>query len=360
MGLKGSGYYSLRDILGYNCKYNIVLSDRGRGKSWEAKWFLMNQDGKFMCLYRQQPDMAAAMMDWTDPLTQGDDEHDPIPPTSFEWKGSDKDGWTLWFEGRPKGYFRYLTQVNHIKQEVFPDDLNWVWLDEFIPLVYRKLPGVSSEGDAIRTIVKTIEHDSVRTREQKGLKPLRVLMFANPFTWNNPILSYFKVVPKGYGIWKVGPGIACELLPPMEMDTDGKMTVDQFLGDEVNRNQGWVDQKAYVVERWPKGLIPFMSIRIGDRFFIVHRKDGAKKYYVKEVSEHNRNCQYVMGSLDGMREYESCLTGTKILQHLQTKAYIGGIWFADINCKFDFLNAIVRPLPETIYPLRRDPVLQWK
>jgi len=341
MGIAKSGYYSLREILGYQAKYNVVLSDRGRGKSWDAKWFLINQPGTSMCVYRQQPDMTSAMLDWTDPLTAGDDEHEPIPPTSFEWKGSDKDGWTLYYEGAPKIWFRYLTQVNHIKQEVFPDDMNWVWFDEFIPMAWKKLPGIASEGDALRTIIKTIEHDTVRTREEKGLKPLRVIMFANPFTWNNPILSYFKIVPRGYGIWRVGPGVVCELLPPYEeVKKDRKMTVDEFLGDEVNKNQGWVDQQAYVLDKWPKNAEPFLSLRLEDKFFIVYKRDGSKRYYVKRTEEHNRNCPFVMGSIMGLKEYETCVDGTKMLQHLQTKSYQGGVWFTDINCKFDFLNAI--------------------
>ena len=45
MGVDKDGYYTLRDILGYNCKVNIVLSDRGRGKSYGTKLFLMRQEG---------------------------------------------------------------------------------------------------------------------------------------------------------------------------------------------------------------------------------------------------------------------------------------------------------------------------
>ena len=342
MGLKPSGYYSLREILGYNAKYNIVLSDRGRGKSWEAKHFLIRQSGMFMCLYRQQPDMCAAMMDWIDPLVAGDDEHEPIPATSFSWKGSDKDGWTLYYEGAPKGIFRYLTQVNHIKQEVFPDDLNWIWFDEFIPLVWKKLPGMVSEGDALRTIVKTVEHDTVRTRTEKGLKELRVLMFANPFTWNNPILSYFKIVPRGYGVWKVGPGVVCELLPPYEKEKkDNRMTVDEFLGEEVNRNQGWLEQTAFVLDEWPKNCIPLISLRLDDMYFVIYNKEGSKKYYVKKSEKHNESCRFVLGTMKGLKEEENCLDGSNMLKHLQGKSYQGGILFADINCKFDFLNRLL-------------------
>ena len=130
MGVGNDGYYSLREILGYNCKYNIVLSDRGRGKSYGTKRFLMEQEGTSMCLYRSVPDMASAIKDWLDPLEEMGYNLD-----AFQWDGSDKEGWELYHNGVCKIWFRAITMVNHIKQEKFPNDMNWVWLDEFIPLV---------------------------------------------------------------------------------------------------------------------------------------------------------------------------------------------------------------------------------
>lgn len=346
MGLDKNGYYSLREILGYNCKYNLVLSDRGRGKSWGTKWFLMNQEGRFMCLYRQSSDMQFAMKDWLEPIIKGDSEHKPISKERFKWEGNDKEGWSLLFDGEPKGYFRYLTAVNHIKQEVFPDDLNWVWWDEFIPLAYKKLPGVASEGDALRAIVKTIEHDTVHTREEKGLKPVRVLMFANPFTWNNPVLSYFKVRPQ-YGVHKIGPGIVCELLEPYQVPkTSRKMTTDEFLGDEVNRNQGWQDEMAFIA-KVPKGAVPYWSVRLTDKFFTIYRGSNGMMY-VKKATEHRdiQSSVYSMymtpkyGTLDGLQEDEMNIAGSAVGKHLQTMAYKGNLRYDDINTKFDFLTRI--------------------
>lgn len=346
MGLDENGYHSLREILGYNAKYNLVLSDRGRGKSWGTKWFLMEQDGKFMCLYRQSSDMQFAMKDWLEPLIKGDAKHAPIDKERFEWVGNDKEGWSLLLDGNVKGYYRYLTAVNHIKQEVFPDDLNWVWWDEFIPLVYKKLPGVVSEGDALRAIVKTIEHDTVHTREEKGLKPVRVLMYANPFTWNNPVLSYFKVRPK-YGITKIGPGIVCELLEPYEKPkTSNKMTTDEFLGDEVNRNQGWRDEMAFVA-KVPKGSTPYWSIRLSDKYFIIYRSQ-AGVMYVKTANGH-KDIQSIYnghsvipkyGTLDGLQEDEININASSKVKLLQGYAYSGALKYDSINTKFDFLTRI--------------------
>ena len=332
MGIGPDGYWTPREILGYNCKYNIVLSDRGRGKSYGTKLFLMKQEGTAMCLFRQQPDMALAMESWIDPLLENG-----YNAEQFSWEGSDKNGWILNYNGSPKIWFRYITQVNHIKQEKFPDDMNWIWLDEFIPLVYKKLPGVSSEGDAIRTIVKTVEHDSVHSREEKGLKPLRVLMYANPFTWNNPILAYFKVKPR-YGVWKVGPGVVCELIEPLEKKEGGKMTVDEFLGDEVNKNQGWMKQDAFICPK-EKGSVPKYSIRLDDEYYGLYSMNNPKNLYVMRRPDHI-NAPRVLGTLEGLHEYEECFDGSGIETGLVRMAWKGNLWFEDMNCKFSFMNKI--------------------
>lgn len=336
MGLNKHGYYTLRDILGYNAKYNMVLSDRGRGKSWDCKWFLLKQDGKFMCVTRQKPDMQMQIRDFIEPYTQGDDEHEPISAEMFEWKGNDSDGWELWYGGELKGYFRYLTQVNHIKQEVFPDDLNWVWVDEFIPLVYKKLPGVISEGDALRTIIKTIEHDTVRTRKMKGLKEVRVIMFANPFTWNNPILSYFHIDGlKGPGIHKAGPGVVWELLAPYEGNKeDGKMTVDEFLGDEVYKNMGFLDQAGFV-EKAPKGCRLEYQIRIGRNRYWMMRQNNL--YYIVRSDKDNKKV-LCYGSMNGRQPFEEAWEPSAIKTYVEKLAHSGKLRYDDINIKFDFIS----------------------
>lgn len=326
-----NGYYSLRSILGYNCKYNIVLSERGIGKSYGTKIFLMRQPGTIMCLYRQAPDMQLAIQDWIDPLLENGWNIE-----QFEWEGSKQDGWVLKVNGAKKVWFRYLTQVNHIKQEKFPDNMDWVWFDEFIPLVYKKLSGVESEGDALRTIIKTIEHDTIRSREEKGLRPLRVLMFANPFTWNNPLLGYFKVKPR-YGIHRIGPGIVCELVEPLEKPQQKKQSADDFLGMDVSKNQGWLDQQAFIVDPFPKDCVPISSIRINDMFFTIYQK--GTKYYVKQTNKH-LNTVKMYGTLSGLKETEECLEYWNYLDTFRTMCYKGKVWFNNINTKFNFLNNI--------------------
>lgn len=344
MGLDKDGYYSLREILGYNAEFSIVLSERGRGKSWAAKHFLINKvDEVFMCLYRQQPDLEDAVKDWVDPLIVSG----ALQPDQATWRGSLKSGSVeLLIDGEIKGYFRVLTGVNHIKHEYFPDNLTWVWLDEFIPLQYKKLPGIKSEGDAIRTILKTIDHDSIRSRKDRGLKPLRMIMYANPFNWDNPILSYFGIDSAlGVGVHRAGPGVVWELLDVLpDTRTDNKMTVDDFLGDDVHKSQGYMNQ-SHFVSPIPKGSVPLMSLRIDTRYFVIYKRRS--QYWVKRTKAHSEiYSQYGgrilmhYGTLDGLQETEQCLNKSSYLDHLKQLCYRSKMHFADINSKFDFLNAI--------------------
>lgn len=331
VGLDENGYYNLRDILGYNAKVNIVMSDRGRGKSYGTKLFLMKQDGCFMCLYRNTGDIDNAVGSWLDTLYENG-----YVPEDFEWKKS-RSTCELYYHGQIKAYFRALTQVNHIKQEKFPDDLNWVWMDEFIPLVYKKLAGVQSEGDAIRTIMKTIDHDSAHPRESKGLKPLRVLLYANPFTWDNPILSYFKVIPKGYGIWRVGPDIVCEMLPPIDKKEGGKQTMDDFLGDEVHRNQAWADQSSFVMPI-PKGAEPVYSIRLDKDYFTLYRSQSSTLGYIRQTNGHS-NARSKLGTLNGLCEDERIIT-TQFRDYLESWTRSSALRYDTINTKFNWIRTL--------------------
>lgn len=337
---KDTGYYSLREILGYNAKYNAVLSERGPGKSYGTKLFLMDRtDETAMCVYRDVPDMMSAIGSWIEPLIK-----EGYSRSDFKMLGGKDSGYVLTYDEEPKIWFRAITQVTHIKEEYFPDNMNWVWWDEFIPLKQKKLAGISSESDALRTIVKTIEHDTIKSREEKGLKPVRVLMYANPFTWDNPILSDFRINPfMGFGVHRAGPGVAFEMLKPIEKKGD---EAEDWLGDEVHRNMGWAEELSFV-EPIPKGVHPEMSVRLGERYFTVYARNGVK--WVKEAKKHSKVeirreggkvVKLRFGSLDGLKDDEICIDKSMLGKKLKEDRYRGVYRFPDLNVKFNWLNGL--------------------
>lgn len=335
MGFDKDGYWSPREILGYtDAKFMIILSDRGRGKTVALKNFMITQPGEFMALYRDSSDMAHAIQSWTDDLVR----YKGFNAESFEFVGSEKDGFSLLYNGVVKGYFRYLSAVNHIKQEGFPDTLNFVWLDEFIPMVQKKLQGVKSEGDALRTIMKTIDHDSAHPRETRGYKPLRCFLVGNPHNWNNPLLSYFHVdAAVGYGVHRIGPGIVCEHIPPIEDLHVGGQTVDEFLGEEVHRADGWKAQVGFI-RKIPTGAVPIYSVRVDRRFYHI-LKSSAGDVFVREADGH---CpiKWKYGTTEGMIPGEKNVLSGGFLKATQRRIQDGGFYYPDINVKFNFQNDI--------------------
>ncbi len=355
MGLTNDGYWSPREILGYKDNrqdYNffMILSDRGRGKSFGLKMWLLNRweehQESWMCLFRTGVDMAQAVGSWIDPYI----EHKGMAPDRFEWEGDVKGGIVqLKLDGEIVGYFRTIAGVNAIKHEYFPDRLTNFWWDEFIPLNKRKLGGVDSEGDALRTILKTVNHDSVIPRKDRGLKPLVCFLVANPFTWDNEVLAYFHVDPRvGYGVHRIGPGVVCERLEPVEERKEGFQTVDDFLGTGIHRAEGWQDQMGFVREI-PKGVKPWMSLRFGREFFGLWT-DNAGTIYVEQRKKHLDVFSYGLdgnlyrirfGTHDGLQEDESCLEDGRWGKRLKGWMYGGMMFYESPNTKFNIINCIL-------------------
>ena len=337
------GYYSYSKILSFNCTWNFVLGDRGRGKTWQAISMLANlpEGESFMCLYRNVADLAHGCNDWIDTLVDQGWE-----PERWSWVKVDEGGRDLMKDGHIVGHFRCLTQVNHIKLEKFKNGvkdpkeaLTWIFFDEFIAPVQRKLNlGGITESDALRIIYKTIDHDTAHPRESRGVKPLRVICVGNPFTWNSEILSGFKVTPsKGYGVYRTGPGIALELLEPFE----GVNATDKFLGDEVNKSQGWCDELSHIEKR-PKDCHPWMSLRLENGYFGIWVCYGNYLMYCARLDGHMKGCRNE-GIVEGLTAREECLQsgrGKMRYQALCKQMYDGSIRYENVNDKMSFIRGM--------------------
>ena len=323
-----TGYYTHRDILSYNCKYNIVLSGRGPGKTWDGAWMALNVKGPVMILTRTQPDMMYQINSYFDPYYKGDAKHEKIAAERFTQWGSEKSGINVDFDGVTKFYFRTLSAVNAIKQESFPENMEWIIFEEFVPMAWKKIGGVVDEGEALETIVKTVEHDTPANRAKKGLRPVRVIMHGNPGRWDNPLLSYFGCMPFGEGIRRMSDKVVVEILA--ERDTG-----DQYVNAGIATSRAWEDQ-LHFIERPPKGAEPMASIRFNTSYYLIYRHQCVS--YVVSRSSHSLDSKHRWGTLEGLREDERCIDDTRMCEMIFRDAYKGRTRYADINTKFNFLR----------------------
>ncbi len=341
MGFGPDGYYTFRDMLGYGAKWNILLSpQRGIGKTYGYKRKIMAAEGEqAMVVYRQKPDMEHARSHWLDDLTLKGPKEKRYAADRFSWQGTSEGGYELLMDDEVKVYFRTMTSVNAIKNETFPETLSWMYVDEFIPLAWKKLPGIQSEGETIETIADTIDHDTVHPRTERGFKPLRVILIANPFTFDNPILSYFGVNGLlGPGIWKSTKhrSVVWEYLP----EGKGK---ENAISNVANRSAAKMAGTAAFVEPAPKGSVPVFSVRIVDKYFLFREYGYTGLHYVSETDGHQvpagRRKRY--GTLEGLQEEETAVEVVQMLDRILNEASRGLLRYADVNCKFDLLTRLM-------------------
>lgn len=258
------------------------------------------KERRFMCLYRTASDMAAAVYSWLEPLIHPapKDHRKPFQYEQFRFEGTGTMK-NLYFEDdkEPIGFFRCIEQVNRVKQEVFPYTTSWVWLDEYLPIAYVKLRGVPNEGDALRTIVDTIDHDTFHPREKLGLPPLRTLMFGNFSSISSPLLKYFGVKPYKYGIYRVNRDVVVETLAPdmSKVKNIGGMSA------EVRHCYLATDENSFV-RPVPKNSTPSMSLRINGHFYTFYYNEKLSTTFIKETPKHLGLYKY--GTVAGLQENE--------------------------------------------------------
>ena len=105
------------------------------------------------------------------------------------------------------------------------------------------------------------------------------------------------------------------------------------------------------VKRWrlpfvkavPKGSIPYMSLRIRRRYYLL-MKNGME-IYVKHTQMHTDIYSQFggrvlvrYGTLEGLQEDETCIDSSGWKDRLKNLCFRGLIYYDDINVKFDFLN----------------------
>ena len=101
------------------------------------------------------------------------------------------------------------------------------------------------------------------------------------------------------------------------------------------------------VEPVKKGSVPYWSIRIKDLYFLIYRhQDG--NFYVsqrkshlefKRTAGHGMYYATKLGTRQGLMKDETVLEDTTILNNLKRLMYTK-TRFADVNCKFNYLNAL--------------------
>lgn len=170
-------YYDYSKILSYNAMLNILIGERGVGKTYGASKFVVNQFIKkheqFVYIRRYKPELSLAVPKFFEALNKNDE----FPNNRLYTKGN-----TFYVDDDICGYAFKLSTAQDLKSVNFAN-VKTVIFDEFIIEEGQKKYYLKNEVFTFLNLLETIAR----------LREIRVFMLANSVTITNPYFLYFNL-----------------------------------------------------------------------------------------------------------------------------------------------------------------------
>ena len=266
-------YYNYDKIRSYNALMNIIMTNRGFGKTYgfkdmAIKNFLKN--GKqFMYIRRYKTDISKEKIDLF-----FSDIQEKYPSHKFQVKGKN-----AYCDGKLMGYFVALSTSLNLKSVPFPN-VTLMCYDEFV------IGGGSQQyikGEV--TIFAELMSTVIRKRND-----CRVFLLANNISMVNPYFSYFDLKPKAnerFTLAKDGELVleistSDDFIQEMKLTKFGILFKDTHYSDYAIDNKSLLDNNSFI-EVYPlKDCIPVCSITLEEKKVQIwlHKTNG--NYYCNE------------------------------------------------------------------------------
>lgn len=175
-------YFTLQKILSYNALINIILGERGVGKSYDAKKFVakrfINKNEQFVYLRRYKTELKESMKNnnfWQQILNDKDDEMKNI--MQHHKFSNDKN--TMFIDDKICGYAIPLSVANILKSSTY-DKVTTIIFDEFI-IDKGNYHYLQNEVIQFLDVIETVAR----------LRNIRIIMLGNAISITNPYFTFF-------------------------------------------------------------------------------------------------------------------------------------------------------------------------
>lgn len=276
-------YFTLQKILSYNALINIILGERGVGKSYDAKKFVakrfLNKDEQFVYLRRYKTELKEAMKNnnfWQQILNKDDNEmKDLMNKHKFS---NDKN--TMFIDGKICGYAIPLSVANILKSSTY-DKVTTIIFDEFI-IDKGNYHYLQNEVIQFLDVIETVAR----------LRNIRVIMLGNAISITNPYFTFFNLsLPYNTDIKTFKDGlIAVQYVKNLKyrevkkQTRFGKLIADTEYGKYAIDNEFLRDSKSFIKKKTN-----------GSKFYFILCING-KNYGV--WSNYNEGVIYVSNNYD--------------------------------------------------------------
>lgn len=177
-------FYDYQKVLSYNALLNIIIGERGVGKTYGAKVFsvkrFLNKGKKFAYIRRYDTDLEASVGSSNDNKFFEQIKKE-FPDSDFKITKKKKVR-ALWIDGKICGYALPLSSADSLKSSSY-EDVDIIIYDEFQLKDGTTQHYLKNEPEIILDLIETIGR----------LRDIRVFLLGNAISSSSPIMSYFEL-----------------------------------------------------------------------------------------------------------------------------------------------------------------------
>ena len=324
------GYYDISKLLTYNRFLNIVIGQRGGGKTYQAKKLgiknFINKGEKFIYLRRNKSDIK-----FKGKIEKFfDDMHDVFPEHELkvEPSGSFK------IDNKTCGYYVALSTAQNYKSTPF-NDVTLIIFDEFI-IDKSYMHYIPNE------VINFLEFISTVVRKRSNVK---VIMLSNAITVSNPYFTYFNIeYKKGSKFQKFGKQIVIEFYSDDNFAKEmyetpfGQLIKGTTYGSYAVENNFLQDTDAFIKKKTGNCLI-FFNLKVDDNnIYGIWRDDANNIYYVSKDYVKNYPVNYSASTKVHNEQYELINSMNYRFRVFKNSYYNGRVFFESIKIKNEILE----------------------
>ena len=301
-------YHDKGPLLSYRAFFNLLVGNRGSGKTWGFKTWGVDDFEKhgrqFIWLRRYGTEIELMKKSFFDDIAS------KYPTHSFSVKGSKKSG-TFYMDGKAIGYYFALSTSSIAKSSSFPL-VDKIIFDEFLIMgnTYKYL---ADEVVLLLEFVETIFRN--RENDPTAVKPRGVYLLGNNITIANPYFLYFNIPNFKGRFWQDrARGIAVEkysdpdFVEAKKASKIGLLTANTQYAEYAIENQSYLDNDKFIRKR-PKNT-DFMccidykgrtygfwlDARNGDVYVDMKFDPSSYSHYSLTKDDHNLNTYLIKNS----------------------------------------------------------------
>ena len=278
-------FYSYQKVMSYNALLNIIIGERGVGKTYGAKKFVLNRFKKthkqFAYVRRYETDLGESI-GTTDDNKFIEQVRDLFPNDEFKITKNKKVR-KIYMNGEVCGYAMPLSSASSLKSATY-ENVDIIIYDEFMLKEGTGQHYLKNEPEIILDLIETIGR----------LRDVRVICIGNAISSTNPLFTYFDLsLPYNSDIKLFKEGtilvnyIKNEKYREVKKATRfGKLIAGTKYGEYAIDNKMLMDSKSFIGKK-DKNAKFYFIFTIGTRKFGVWRDYKNNLMYISNDTDPN-------------------------------------------------------------------------